>query len=92
MTTKNETGDAVTIWLFSDFLFHFFFFFLYVEEFSFLSFYFFLFIAILIFFLISDDKQTKCHIYKKIAMMLNKWLIMSGLNIKWLSAWVQNSF
>ena len=49
MTTKNETGDAVTIWLFSDFLFHLFFF-LYVEEFSFLSFYFFLFIAILIFF------------------------------------------
>ena len=48
MTTKNETGDAVTIWLFSDFVFHFFF--LYVEELSFLSFYFFLFIAILIFF------------------------------------------
>ena len=71
MATKNETRDAVIIWLFSEFLFHLF-------SFAFWrmfllklvsAFHFFLLIAILIFLSATTNSQTKCGIiYEKIAM------------------------
>ena len=65
ITTNNETWDAVTIWLFNEFLFHLFSFACWRNKFL-LSI--FLLIAILIFLTVMTSNQTKCDIYEKTVM------------------------
>ena len=83
MTTKNKTRNAVIIWLFSEFLFYLLF--LHVEELSF-CFQFFFNCNLDFFYqwqqiikrnMVLFTKKSRCG-----WVMMNEWLIMSGLKIK----------